>query len=301
MEILVTGAGGFLGRGIVDALRARGHDCAAPGVDGPRVDLTDAGVADRLLDQFDSTETLVHAAWYGGADRLASARNTDWVGHTGRLVEAFLESGGRRVVTIGTCFEYELGGGPLVEDETPLRPHTIYGEAKLAMASDVRTRCDAAGATAIHARVGFVYGPGEQPPRLVPSLLETLLEGRRFATTSGTQRRDYLHVDDVGTAIAALAEADVDGACNIGSGVALPVADLVTAFARAVDGLDRVDFGALEQRPGDPDSIELSIQRLRALGWQPEVSLDEGVHRTVQAMYPERFAADPHRNRSNND
>ena len=287
MPVLVTGAAGFVGRAGVDALARRGSAVVAPGVDRPRVDLTDPAAVDSLVAAA-GAETLVHAAWYGGDDRIDSPRNADWVRHTGRLVESCLRAGGRRVVTLGTCFEFAFVDGPLQEEHTPLRPHSAYGAAKVAMAADVASRCLEHGAVACHARVGFVYGPGERPPRLVPALVESLLEGRRFAATAGTQRRDYLFVDDVASAVALLAAADVAGAVNVGSGKAIRVAELISAFATEVDALELVDFGARPLRPGDPECIELSVRRLTALGWQAEVPLVEGVRRTVRALAPDR-------------
>lgn len=287
MPVLVTGATGFLGRAVVDAVARRGSEVVAPGLDRPRVDVTDPAAVDSLVAEA-GAETLVHAAWYGGDDRIESHRNADWVEHTSRLVESFLRAGGRRVVTLGTCFEYEFVDGPLREAHTPVRPHSAYGRAKAAMAADVASRCLEHGAVPCHARVGFVYGPGERPPRLVPALVASLLAGRRFATTAGTQRRDYLFVDDVASAVALLAADDVAGAVNVGSGKAIRVEALIRAFATELDALDLVDFGALPLRPGDPERIELSIQRLAALGWQAEVPLTEGVRRTVRFLAPAR-------------
>ena len=292
MRILVTGATGFVGRPAVDALRARGHHVDAPGLGRARVDLRDHDAVDRALETL-RADTLLHTAWYRGNDPINSSHNREWIDHTGHLVQAFLRSGGRRVVTAGSCLEYELGPAPLVEDETPVRPHTAYGQAKAAMADDVRDRCAAFGAAALHLRIGFLYGQGEQPPRVVPALLEALVGGDRFATTTGTQRRDYLHVDDLAAALAMLCEADVEGVVNVGSGAAIPVAELITAFAREIGGLDLVDFGALDLRPGDPEIIELSVKRLKAMGWQPELSLLDGVRRTVHAMYPDLSPHDP--------
>ena len=113
MPVLVTGGAGFVGRAVVDALARRGSVVVAPGVERPRVDLTDPAAVDSVVAAA-GAETLVHAAWYGGDDRIDSPRNADWVQHTGRLVESFLRAGGRRVVTLGTCFEYAFVDGPLL-------------------------------------------------------------------------------------------------------------------------------------------------------------------------------------------
>ena len=91
---------------------------------------------------------------------------------------------------------------------------------------------------------------------------------------------------DAAAAIARLVDADVTGPVNIGSGRAIPVAELITAVARALHAEELLDLGALPMREGDPEVIELDIGRIAALGWHPETDLTEGVRRTVRSMLP---------------
>lgn len=287
MRVHVTGAAGFIGRHLVAELRSRGHGVSAPGLDCDRVDLTDSEAVDDWF-AADPPEAIVHAAWYGGDDRRTSPVNLDWVDITRDLLERFVRHGGRRAVTLGSCFEYELAAEPLIEGKTAVRPHTVYGEAKAAV-GDLVIGLDRDGVfSGAHARIGYVYGPGEEPPRLFPALLEAIDAGERFPTTAGRQRRDYLFVTDVVAALAVIVESDVRGPINVGSGNAVPVADLILAIAEAAGGVDLVDIGSLPMRGGDPGTIELSVAPLSELGWQPRVSLVDGARRTVEAARSRR-------------
>jgi nucleoside-diphosphate-sugar epimerase len=132
-------------------------------------------------------------------------------------------------------------------------------------------------------RIFFVYGPHEQPGRLVSQVAESLVKGEPTPTSEGTQRRDFLHARDVAAAFVALLDSDVRGAVNIGSGVAVPVRDVVTLIAEAAGRSELVRFGEVPQRAGDPPVIEADVRRLRdEVGWRPEIPLAEGIRETVE-------------------
>ncbi len=102
----------------------------------------------------------------------------------------------------GTCAEYEWGGpGPCVEGRTPLRPATLYGVAKDATRAVVEAAAGELGIAVAWGRIFFLYGPGEDERRLVASVARALARGERAATSAGTQRRDFMHVADVGAAL----------------------------------------------------------------------------------------------------
>ena len=86
-------------------------------------------------------------------------------------------------------------------------------------------------------------------------MLEALIGGDRFADDAREPNVATISMSTMSPPLSRFScEADVDGVVNIGSGVAIPVADLITAVAPEVGRLDLVDFGALDQRPGDPES-----------------------------------------------
>jgi len=286
-RVLVTGASGFIGRRALAPLLERGFEVHALARTAP----PDGSVRWHEVDLLDDSERraavaavgashLLHLAWYAEHGRFWQApENVMWAATTVRLAQEFAAAGGRRAVFAGSCAEYDwTGSGRFSEHGTPLRPATAYGVCKDATRRIVeQLECDVAWG-----RIFFLYGPGEHPDRLVAAVARKLVTGERAPTSEGTQRRDFLHVDDVGAAFAALVGSDVTGPVNIGSGEAVPVRRIVETIAEAAGRPDLLDIGALEQRPGDPEEIVADVMRLRdEADWTPGIGLEEGLLGTV--------------------
>jgi nucleoside-diphosphate-sugar epimerase len=133
-------------------------------------------------------------------------------------------------------------------------------------------------------RIFFAYGPNEDPRRLVPQVARTLLAGERAAVSEGTQVRDFMHAADVAGAMCALLDSDdVTGPVNIASGEPVPVRDVVAIVAEAAGAPDRVDYGAVPTRPGDPAALIPSVARLRdEVGFRPRYTLRDGLGEAVE-------------------
>ncbi len=290
-RVLVTGASGYVGRQVVAALRRRGHDVVAASSrvrDGAVAAdlLAPGGPAARVAET--GAERLVHLARYAEHGRFWTApENLDWVGATLALLRAFREAGGRRAVVAGSCAEYAWDKeGPCAENVTPLEPATLYGAAKQAAHVAAEAYAAQEDLSLAWGRIFFSFGPGEAPGRLIPSVAGALLRGEEAPVTGGEQVRDFLAVEELGDAFAALLDSDVGGAVNVASGRGVPVRDLVAMVARAAGREELVRYGALPSRPGDPASIVADVGRLeREVGWRPRETLEAGIERTVRALH----------------
>lgn len=294
-RLLITGASGFIGRQIFACLPAdrwqvhaasrgdRDRAGIAPDVTWHDADLRDAAQATTLVDQIRPSH-LLHLAWNTDHGRYWTAGdNEQWADATVALARAFIAHRGQRFVGIGTCAEYDWRtlDGPCREDTTPLQPHTAYGQAKLRAWRGIETALAGSQTTAAWGRLFLLYGPGEHPGRLVPSVIASLASGQNAKVTAGTQVRDFLHVADVAGALVALLESPNSGAVNIGSGEGVTLRTLVETLARLAGHPDRVEFGAVPMRADDPQYLVANIDRLHATGWRQRISLETGLRDTV--------------------
>jgi nucleoside-diphosphate-sugar epimerase len=292
--VLVTGASGLIGRQVLGPLSARGFAVHAAtrrplaqdgrGVVWHKADLLDPVERAALIDTVVPTH-LLHLAWVTEHGKFWEHQaNTLWLEASKDLVRRFNRSGGRRVVVAGSCAEYDwadpsLRRGACVESVTPCVPSTAYGRAKLDLGKAIR---DLSGSAA-SGRVFLLFGEGEAPGRLVPSLINNLLKGAPVELGPGDLERDMLDSRTVGAAFAALLASDVEGPVNIGSGRSVTVAEIARIVGTAFGRPDLICVGARPRRSGDPQRLVADIERLSAeVGFDPGFDIVRSLTRMVE-------------------
>lgn len=270
-KVLVTGAGGFIGRHAAAALSAMGFE--VHGI-GREVDLTDSAARRSLIDAVKPSH-LLHFAWETRHGYFWQApENRIWVEATVDLAKLFQEAGGERAVFAGSCAEYDWAAseaGVCREAATPLRPATAYGAAKQA----AHERIAKSGLGYAWGRLFLLYGPHEAETRLVPSIIGAALAGRAVELREPDARRDFLDVRDAGAAFAALLASAVEGAVNIASGEGSAIADVASRLTRLAAGPDAVSPHATSPKPL---RLVADIARLRhEVGFTPGRDLEQGL------------------------
>jgi nucleoside-diphosphate-sugar epimerase len=302
MRVLLTGAGGFIGAQVARALLARGaevHAVVRDKAHAPRLtaiakeltlheaDLVDPAATARVI-AASKPEICVHGAWYAVPGKYLDApENLTHVAASLDLAQRLVHAGCTRLVGLGTCFEYDTSLGVPLTESSATKPRFLYAASKLALHDMLVQYAPLAKIGFAWCRIFYQYGPMEARERLVPHVIDRLLGGGVADTTLGGQIRDFLHVADVGAAIAAVALSELEGAVNVGSGTPVTVRELVSTIARLCEAEDRVHFGAIPYRPGDPMHVLADVTKLASTGFTPRFDLASGLEDTVRARREE--------------
>jgi nucleoside-diphosphate-sugar epimerase len=290
-RVLLTGATGFVGTHCMPELLARGYEVHAvtsrpvpntAGAQWHRADLCDAGQTGALLERVRPTH-LLHLAWYAVHGHYWQAmENLDWVRASLGLLRAFIANGGRRATFVGTCAEYDWSDGCCSEETTALRPQALYGVSKHALHLILEEVCRQTGLSSAWGRVFFLYGPGEQPGRLVPLVIRSLLRGQPVTLSTGEQKRDYLYVADVAAGLVAVLDSALRGPVNIGSGNAVSVREIADRIAAKLGRAELVAFGPRATAQEEAALVVADATRLLSKAhWSPRFSLDRGLDLTI--------------------
>ncbi|MCD8566641.1 MAG: NAD(P)-dependent oxidoreductase [Alphaproteobacteria bacterium] len=223
---------------------------------------------------------LIHLAWYAEHGKFWNApENKTWLEATKNLMEVFATNGGQRFIGAGTCAEYAWNNDDLLkENMTPLEPASLYGQCKNEARAFVQEFCTNMELGWAWGRIFFPYGPGEPEGKLIPSLIKVLRGEREPFGINQAVKRDFIHVDDVGSAFKALLAARENGAFNISSGQGISLQTITEMIAETL----HADPAQILQKTPDAidpvGSIIGDMRKMKNLGWLPQTSLKDGLN-----------------------
>lgn len=238
MRIAITGATGFVGRHVLEALRRRDADIVATRrepstgrderVQWVDMDLANPGRAP--FERLGRPDVLLHLAWDGLPNYLDSAHVEHELPNQLHFLRACLDGGLDRVTVTGTCLEYGMACGELDESD-PAVPTTAYGLAK------DRLRCALQAMLPIGSglnwlRLFYLYGEGQAPSSLYSQLRASVVAGAAsFDLSPGDQVRDFLPIEAAADRIVEIAMNSRDGGLvNVCSGRPTTVYDMVSSW-----------------------------------------------------------------------
>ena len=280
MRVLVTGASGFVGRALVEELRHSGRAYGVHALERRDGDLAEDGIAERVVAEA-NPGIVVHAAARIGVARcedepLLALRSN--VLATINVARACAQHGAR-LAYVSTADVY--GAVAEADEETPPAPASLYALTKW-------WGEQAAGFYApdglVVLRLANPYGPGVEPGQgkgALPTMLRQAERGERLPAFRG-EARAWCWIGDVARAVRLVLESGVEGVFNVGSDDP-PVA--LTDAARLVCELAGAPLELVEEVDPPPGRVapRIAVARLRGLGWQPEVGLEEGLRLTLES------------------
>ncbi len=290
MRVLVTGGSGFIGRSVLEELLIRGHevlslDLVEPSITVPFV-IGDVRDPETLRNAAEGVDAIVHlAAIVSAVEAMERPLDTFRTNVEGTLNVA--EAARREDAKVIYASSVAVYGEPKVlpvSEDHPVHPTNVYGSTKLAGESLLLGYGGSYGLPVTSLRFFNVYGPHMKPgpyAGVIYKFLERIREEKPLRIEGdGRQTRDFVYVGDVARAVVLALESDATGVYNVGTGREISILDL----ARLLFDLTGRDTGLefAPARPGDIRRSRADISKIRELGWEPSLSLEEGLRRTIE-------------------
>ena len=294
MRYLVTGAAGFIGSHLAEALASQGHDVV--GIDSfndyydparkrdnaKGADVLEADLVERDLDELlEGVDAVFHLAGqpgvrasFGPGFELYVSRN---VHASARLFEAAARRGARVVYASSSSVYGDAETYPTPEDAPP-RPISPYGVTKLCVEHLAYAHARTTGLEAVGLRYFTVYGPRQRPDMAFTPMLEALANGGTFRLFGdGSASRSWTYVAEaVAGTVAAMERGRAGEIYNVGGGEEASMSEVIAAAERIAGRRLRLERRAVAA--GDVRRTRADVSKAqRELGWAPTTSLEDGL------------------------
>jgi len=254
MKIAVTGASGFIGRHVLDALLSEKVEIYAITRDAEKLANLDKSIIviefdiddcdANVFEKIGSPDVLIHLAWDGLPNYKSLHHFETELTRQYKFLKSVIDRGLASLLVTGTCFEYGMRSGALSE-EMITKPNNPYGYAKDALRQQLEFLKAIKPFNLTWARLFYMYGENQPNTSLYPKLLEAVKRGDKvFNMSKGEQLRDYLPVEEVANQIVQLAIAQKDvGVVNVCSGTPVSVRSLVEQWKSKKNWEIELNFG----------------------------------------------------------
>lgn len=260
MKVVVTGASGYIGRHVVDALIKMHHEVIA-------VDMINKGIntdatflsldifSDDIYNKLGRPDACIHMAWKDGFNHASDA-------HMGMLskhyafIKNMIDGGVKYLSVMGTMHEIGYYEG-CVDENTPTNPLSMYGIAKNALREASLLLADKSDTALMWLRAYYILGDDSNNNSIFSKITQMEHEGKAsFPFVSGKNKYDFVHVDELAKQIAtASTQSEITGIINCCSGKPVSLADKVNEFIEKNHYSIRPDYGKFPERPYDSPAI----------------------------------------------
>lgn len=261
MKILVTGANGYLGNGIVTELLKLDHEVVATDIQTQQIDLkshivqADLFSVENPYEFFGKPDVLVHLAWRDGFVHNSVAHLEDLTNHM-LFIKKFFESSIKKVVVMGSMHEVGFFEGSINEN-TSTNPMSYYGLAKDSLRKFVSQMSDSTGITSQWLRAFYIVGNTKNGNSIFSKIVSAEEEGQeKFPFTTGINQYDFLDYKDFCKKVAlTISQDEIIGVINICSGQPMKLSERVESFIEENHFKIKLEYGAFPDRKYDSKAI----------------------------------------------
>lgn len=261
-HILVTGAGGYIGRHVVSALLEQGHhvsvvDMRTDGID-PKAKVVSADIfsGDKdIYQQLGCPDVVIHMAWRDGFKHNSSAHIDDLAKHM-HFIENLYQGGLKQLAVMGTMHEVGYWEGA-IDENAPCNPQSLYGISKNALRQFAFLAAKQNEAMLQWIRAYYIVGDDLHGDSIFSKIARAAQEGKtHFPFTTGKNRYDFISISELARQIALISgQSEVDGIINACTGEPLTLAQRVEAYIKENGYNITLDYGAFPDRPYDSPGV----------------------------------------------
>lgn len=271
MKILVTGANGYLGQGIVTELINRGYEVIATDFSDEKIDrranikLGNIFELDDPYAYYDSPDVLLHLAWRDGFVHNSINHINDLPRHF-LFLKKMIDSNIKQIAVLGSMHEVGFYEGSIKED-TPTNPQSLYGISKDALRKMVELECKNRNTIFQWLRGFYIVGNSTSGCSIFSKITQAALDGKKeFPFTLGLNQFDFLNYDLFSKLVAdTVSQNKINGIINICSGRPEKLADRVERFIKENNYDIKLQYGVFHDRPYDSKAIWGDDKKIRQI------------------------------------